>query len=100
STLMTAGIVAVVWFGGERVLSGAMSVGAFVAYLELFGRFVGRAYRIPQLVNSVQRGAAAYARLEPLLARPLGVTGEPRFASFAPNALVGLTARPKVRSMV
>src|SRR5207237_8214093 len=40
STLMTAGILAVVWLGGERVLSGAMTIGTFVAYVELFGRLV------------------------------------------------------------
>ena len=48
STLMTAGIIAIVWLGGQRVVAGALTVGAFVAYLELFGRFVGRSYRIPQ----------------------------------------------------
>ena len=45
-----------------------MTVGAFVGYLELFLRFVDRGFRIPQLVNSIQSGAAAYARLRPLLA--------------------------------
>jgi ATP-binding cassette subfamily B protein len=90
STLMTAGIVAVVWLGGERVLAGAMTIGAFVAYTELFGRFVGRGFRIPQLVNSVQSGAAAYARLEPLLAPALSVEDEPRFASFRPSRMVAL----------
>jgi ATP-binding cassette, subfamily B, multidrug efflux pump len=92
STLMTAGIVAIVWLGGERVLAGALTVGTFVAYLELFGRFVTRSYRIPQLVNSVQSGAAAYARLEPLLAAPLGVQGEPPYASFRPNRLLAMDA--------
>jgi ATP-binding cassette, subfamily B, multidrug efflux pump len=96
STLMTAGIVAIVWLGGQRVLAGALSVGTFVAYLELFGRFVGRSYRIPQLVNSVQSGAAAYARLEPLLASPLGVEGEPPYASFHSNGLPGLDAQPEL----
>src|SRR5712692_2880315 len=90
STLMTAGIVAVVWLGGERVLAGAMTIGAFVAYVELFARVVGRGFRIPQLVNSVQSGAAAYARLEPLLAPALSVVGESRFASFMPSRLVAV----------
>ena len=47
--LMTAGVLLIVWQGSERVVAGVMSVGAFVAYLELFLRFVNRAYRIPQL---------------------------------------------------
>ena len=36
TTLMTAGVVLIVWQGSERVVAGAMTVGAFVAYLELF----------------------------------------------------------------
>jgi ATP-binding cassette, subfamily B, multidrug efflux pump len=93
TTLMTAGVVLIVWQSSERVVAGAMTVGGFVAYLELFLRFVNRGHRIPQLVNSVQSGAAAYARLRPLLAPPLSVAGEPRFASFRPGHVAGI-ARP------
>jgi ATP-binding cassette, subfamily B, multidrug efflux pump len=91
TTLMTAGVILVVWQGSERVVGGAMTVGAFVAYLELFLRFVNRGHRIPQLVNSIQSGAAAYARLRPLLARPLSVAGEPRFASFRTGHVAGIS---------
>lgn len=90
STLMTAGIVLVVWQGGDRVISGAMTVGAFVAYLQLFVRFVNRGYRVPQLVNSVQSGAAAFERIEPLLARPLSMAAEGRLSSFRPSHLMGM----------
>ncbi len=69
--LMTAGIVFVIWLGSERVTGGTMSLGAFITYLSLYRRFVGRGHRVPQLFNSVQSGAAAYARLEPLLAPPI-----------------------------
>jgi ATP-binding cassette, subfamily B, multidrug efflux pump len=89
TTLMVAGVVLIVWQGSERVVAGAMTVGAFVAYLELFLRFVNRGHRIPQLVNSIQSGAAAYARLRPLLAPPLGVEGEGRFASFRAGHVAG-----------
>jgi len=89
TTLMTAGVILIVWQGSERVVAGAMTVGAFVAYLELFLRFVNRGHRIPQLVNSVQSGAAAYARLRPLLAPALGVAGEPRLASFRAGHIAG-----------
>jgi len=84
-----------VWQGSERVIAGAMTVGAFVAYLELFLRLVNRGHRIPQLVNSLQSGAAAYARLRPLLAPALSVAGEPRFASFRAGH-VAASARPTV----
>jgi ATP-binding cassette subfamily B protein len=88
--LITAGVVLLIWQGGARVLAGAMSVGAFVAYLQLYGRFVGRGFRIPQLVNSVQSGGAAYARLRPLLAPPLSAHAEPAWASFWPGHVAGI----------
>jgi ABC-type multidrug transport system fused ATPase/permease subunit len=90
TTLMTAGVVLIVWQGSERVLAGVMTVGAFVAYLELFLRFVNRGHRIPQLVNSVQSGAAAYARIRPLLAPATSVAGEPGLASFRAGHITGI----------
>jgi ABC-type multidrug transport system fused ATPase/permease subunit len=97
TTLMTGGVLLIVWQGSERVIAGAMTVGGFVAYLELFLRFVNRGHRIPQLVNSIQSGAAAYARLRPLLAPALAVEGEPPRASFHAGHLAGV-ARPIVRT--
>ncbi len=94
TTLMVAGVLLVVWKGSERVVAGVMTVGAFVAYLELFLRFVNRGHRIPQLVNSVQSGAAAYDRLRPLLAPALTVDGEPPLASFDPGHIAGIARRP------
>jgi ATP-binding cassette subfamily B protein len=94
ATIMTSGVVLIVWQGAERVLAGAITVGAFVAYLELFLRFVNRGHRIPQLVNSLQSGAAAHARLSPLLAAALPPSGEPRLASFRPGHVAGVDARP------
>src|SRR5438445_3545866 len=91
TTLMIAGVILIVWKGSERVVVGAMTVGAFVAYLELFLRFVNRGHRIPQLVNSIQSGAAAYVRLRPLLAPALTVEGEPPRASFHAGHLAGVT---------
>jgi ABC-type multidrug transport system fused ATPase/permease subunit len=90
SLLITAGVVLLIWQGGLRVIAGAMTVGAFVAYLQLYGRFIGRGFRIPQLVNSIQSGGAAYARLRPLLAPPLPVHGEPAWSSFWPGHVAGI----------
>lgn len=88
--LVAAGVVLVVGLGGQRVVQGAMSVGAFVGYLELYLRFTGRAHRIPQMVNSIQTGGAAYARLTSLLAPALPVRGEAPYASFRPGSVAGL----------
>ena len=69
--LLIGGIVFLLWLGGQRVTAGVMSLGTFIAFLELYTRFTGRGHRIPQMFNSVQSAAAAYARLQPLLAPPV-----------------------------
>lgn len=90
STVMVAGVVLLVVLGGKRVIAGAMSVGAFVAYMELYLRFTNRGHRIPQMVNAIQAGDAAYARLRPLLAPAPDGRGEPRGASFMPGRVCGV----------
>jgi ATP-binding cassette, subfamily B, multidrug efflux pump len=90
TTLMSAGVLLVVWQGGEQVVSGAMTLGAFIAYLELYLRFVNRGFRVPQMINSIQGGAAAYARLRPLLAPPLPLSNEPPWASFRASHIAGI----------
>jgi ATP-binding cassette, subfamily B, multidrug efflux pump len=90
TTLMSAGVLLVVWQGGEKVVSGTMTLGAFIAYLELYLRFVNRGFRVPQMINSIQGGAAAYARLCPLLAPPPPPSREPPGASFRADHVAGI----------
>lgn len=66
--LMASGVIAVVWWGGRRVSTGTLTIGALVAFLNLFVRFTTRAHRIPQMANRVQAARAAHTRLSPLLA--------------------------------
>jgi len=93
SIIMTCGVVLIVWRATQHVIAGVMTVGAFVAYLELFLRFVNRGHRIPQLVNSIQSGGAAYARLKPLLAPAIPIVGEPPYASFHAGHVAGVDRR-------
>lgn len=90
STLMILGVLWVIWQGGANVISGAMSLGTFIAYVGLFTRFVERGFRIPQMINSIQSGGAAYHRLAPLLAPPLPLANEPPFASFDSGRMTGI----------
>ena len=92
--VMSVGVITVVWQGGERVLEGAMTLGAFVAYLELYLRFVQQGIRLPQVANAVQAAVAAWGRIAPLLAPALPVRGEPPFASFFPGHIAGITHVP------
>ncbi|MHB2028286.1 MAG: ABC transporter ATP-binding protein [Acidimicrobiales bacterium] len=89
SVVLAAGVVVVLWLGGTRVVQGGWSVGALVAFLALFFRFVNRAPRIPMMVNRVQAGGAAFHRLRPLLAPALDVRGEPRWWTFGSTNIPG-----------
>jgi len=100
TTLMGAGVLLVVWQGGEKTVSGAMTLGAFIAYLELYLRFVNRGFRVPQMINSIQGGAAAYARIRPLLAPPPPLSSEPRGASFHAYHIAGLQEPAPARPVV
>ena len=100
TTLMSAGVLLIVWQGGAHTVSGAMTAWDFIVYLELYLRFVNRAYRVPQMLNSIQGGAAAYARLQPLLAPPLPAAHEPPGASFRAGHLAGMHAPVPIRATV
>src|SRR5207249_10681528 len=62
TTLMTAGILFLVWQGAERVVAGALTVRGFVAYLDLVLRFPNRRLRIPQHIHLLQPRRPAYLR--------------------------------------
>lgn len=82
-TLTTAGVLVVIWLGGQRVTAGALTVGGLVAFLQLFVRFTGRAHRIPLMINRMQAAGAAWSRLQPLLAAPPALGEEPARSSWA-----------------
>jgi ABC-type multidrug transport system fused ATPase/permease subunit len=97
--LTVSGVVAVVWLGGDLVVTGALSVGALIAFLQLFIRFTGRAYRIPQMANRVQAARAAHTRLAPLLAPAVrGQRGSSWRSTIIPTLSFG-TAPDLVRSL-
>ena len=92
--LMTMGVVFVIWLGGTKVATGAVTLGAFVAYLELFTRFVGRGHRVPQLFNSIQSAAAAYKRVEPLLTRDVAKPKK-HVSTLQPYDIPGISRSPE-----
>jgi ATP-binding cassette subfamily B multidrug efflux pump len=84
TTLLLVGIGLIIAVGGKQVIAGAMTVGSFVAFTQMFLRFSSRANHLPRLVNNIQSGAAAYERLRPWLAAALPVRDEPKHASYDP----------------
>lgn len=99
TTITSAGVLAVLWYGGIKVADGRLSIGDLVAFLSLFARFTGRAFRIPQMANRVQAGAAALTRLRPLLAPPPPLADEPPNSSWRTTRVNGMDtpARPGLR---
>ncbi len=91
TAVLSSGVVFIIWVGGRQVAAASMSLGGLVAFLALFSRFVTRSPRIPQMVNRVQAGGAAYSRLASLLAPPLrlelGSRRERFSATLVPGAM-------------
>ena len=87
--LLSSGVVFIIAFGGAAALSGTLTVGGLVAFLQLFIRFTTRAPRLPQMVNRVQAGGAAYQRVQPLLAPARPIQAEPRWSTFRSTLVAG-----------
>jgi ABC-type multidrug transport system fused ATPase/permease subunit len=94
NTMLSAGVVVIFVIGGHQVASSALSVGGLVAFLQLFVRFTRRAPRIPQMANRIQAAGAAYVRLDPLLAAPPPLSGEPAYSSFRVAQVAGPDEAP------
>lgn len=117
--LIGLGFVGVLWFGGRRVASGALSVGEFVTFNFYLSKLVWPMIAVGWVINLAQRGAASYQRLraildtapriqdEPPLERPQRRTGAVtlrdlsfRYAEDRPWALSGLDAEIAGGSLV
>jgi len=94
SILITLGVVLVVWLGGQRAISGTMTIGTLVAFMQLYLRFVLRGHRLPLFFNRLQSAGVAWDRLERLLAKPPPIANEPKWASFKPAHIAGLREQP------
>lgn len=53
----------VLWFGGNRVISGAMSIGEFVAFMGYLAALTWPMIGVGWVLNLFQRGTASLARL-------------------------------------
>jgi ATP-binding cassette subfamily B protein len=66
-TLPLIGIVAVLWFGGRRVISGELSLGSFVAFNAYVVMLVWPLRVLGQRVSTLQKALAASARITEVL---------------------------------
>ncbi|HZN26353.1 MAG TPA: ABC transporter ATP-binding protein [Burkholderiales bacterium] len=65
--LIGMAFLCVLWAGGARVLSGAISVGQFVMFTTYMGTLVWPMIALGWVVNLMQRGTASLARIDALM---------------------------------
>jgi ATP-binding cassette, subfamily B, multidrug efflux pump len=65
--LIGVGFVAVLWYGGRRVMAGDLTVGEFVAFNFFLARLVWPMIAIGWVINLAQRGSASFGRIQEIL---------------------------------
>ena len=66
---------AILWYGGSRIISGAIPLegSAFIGYLALFYNIINPAKSISLAFSNMQKGSAAIGRIEEILRTPITV---------------------------
>src|SRR5439155_1534623 len=62
-SLIGVGFVVIFFLGGRKMVSGTMTIGAFVAFQFYLGRMVWPLIALGWVINLVQRGMASMTRL-------------------------------------
>jgi subfamily B ATP-binding cassette protein MsbA len=84
------GVMAALWYGGSRVIAGAMTPGAFFAFTAALLMLYSPVRRLARLLNTVQQAGPALERVFEILDRP------PTLAD-RPGALTLATFREAIR---
>jgi ATP-binding cassette subfamily B protein len=80
------GMVALLYAGGRLVISGAVSVGEYVAFGVYLAMLIWPMIALGWVVNLVQRGAASMGRINALMEEPLAITSPAAPAALPPAA--------------
>jgi ATP-binding cassette subfamily B multidrug efflux pump len=72
--------------GGQRVISGAISLGDFVAFTSYLGMLTWPMMALGFVINLMQRGAASMERIEKILRTEPEITDAPDAISFPARA--------------
>ncbi|MCB1008630.1 MAG: ABC transporter ATP-binding protein, partial [Acidobacteria bacterium] len=85
--LVGIGFVAVLGYGGARVLGGAITLGEFVSFHFFLGKLVWPTIAVGWVMNLAQRAAASWARLRAVLDVAPAIADPP--APMAPAEIAG-----------
>lgn len=94
--LITAlGIGLILWFGGGRVMAGAISIGALIAFLQYAQRFYQPLADLSEKYNILQGAMASSERVFRLLDTPVTIVSPPD--AYAPERVRGAIELDRVR---
>jgi subfamily B ATP-binding cassette protein MsbA len=82
-TLGALGMMAALWYGGYRVISGAMTPGTFFSFTAAALMLYGPVRRLTRIVNTVQQSTASVERVFEILDRPPLITDRPGAVTLA-----------------
>lgn len=88
--ITSCGVALVLWYGGGRVIAGALSLGALVAFLQYAQRFYQPLADLSEKYNILQAAMAASERIFKLLDREVEVASPER--AYASEAVSGSIA--------
>jgi ATP-binding cassette subfamily B protein/ATP-binding cassette subfamily C protein/ATP-binding cassette subfamily B multidrug efflux pump len=74
--------------GGYLVWQGQLTIGALTSFSMYLGQLIWPMFAAGWVLSLIERGRAAYARLQPMLDAPLAIADHGKIASLAPGDLV------------
>ncbi len=87
--LIPAASAALLWYGGNRVLAGAMSIGDLVMFLAYLVMLLGPVATLASSATQFQNGLAGLDRVLDLLAEPTEMPPTPGAIAIRPSQVAG-----------
>jgi ATP-binding cassette subfamily B multidrug efflux pump len=86
--ISAVGVGLLIWFGGGRVISGAISVGALIAFLQYAQRFYQPLSDLSEKYNILQSAMASSERVFRLMDTPVTIAS-PAAGAYSPEVVKG-----------
>lgn len=90
NVIAMAGVILVIYLGGQKTMSGGWTIGAFSAYMTMFAALAVKASKAAKLFNSVQKSQISWQRIKPYLSEyqvKETAVGQGKAAQAAPDAV-------------
>lgn len=68
NVIAMAGIIGVIYLGGNKVIDGNWTIGVFTAYINIFIAMAIKASKASKLFNSIQKSQVSWNRIKPYMA--------------------------------